>query len=316
MGGTTVLDALFFIFNKTMRLQAVTAKNLHVNFEGCKALVVGGTSGIGEAIATRLAQARFNVVVAGRNIDRGNSVVEKLHSKHPKGAHSFLPLDAQYVSDIHGLSNEFKHLDRLVCTQGISTIQARTETREGLDQKMALHYYSRIALAQEFLPLLRQSTSGPRVLSVFSAGVHSPYHKYKEDPDLKNHYSLSNAANATGFYNDLMLDALSEEPENQNVAFAHTAPGFVSTNWGTEMPWYVRTLFVRPLQFYGKTAHDCAEFMSDFLLQDKTPIPNFALLDQFGEPVEPTTMHTPEAKAFIRNHTLEVLAKIHQGQRV
>ncbi|EQC26262.1 hypothetical protein SDRG_15923 [Saprolegnia diclina VS20] len=272
-----------------MRLQAVAARNAGANFTGCTALVVGATSGIGEAIAHRLAKAHFNVVVAGRNAERGRDVVDALHTSHPSGDHSFLPLDAQCMANIHGLSSQFPRLDRLVCTQGISTIQGRTETSEGLDQKMALHYYSRMALTREFLPLLRQSPRAPRVLSVFSAGVHSPYHKFRDDPDLKTHYSLSNAANACGFYNDLMLDAFAADPANAAVAFAHTAPGFVSTNWGTEMPWFVRTLFIRPLQFYGKTSSDCAEFLSDFLLQEAAPdAPRVSLLNQFGEPTSPT----------------------------
>lgn len=35
-------------------------------------------------------------------------------------------------------------LDILVLTQGIATTQGRTETEEGIDMKMALHYYSRV----------------------------------------------------------------------------------------------------------------------------------------------------------------------------
>ena len=38
-------------------------------------------------------------------------------------------------------------------------------------------------------------------------------------------YSLKNAADAAGFYNDCALDKLSEE--NPGVAFIHAAPGLV-----------------------------------------------------------------------------------------
>ena len=43
---------------------------------------------------------------------------------------------------------------------------------------------------------------------------------------------------AAGFYNDLGLDSFARQPENKNVTFIHAAPGFVNTNWGTELPWY------------------------------------------------------------------------------
>ena len=55
-------------------------------------------------------------------------------------------------------------------------------------------------------------------------------------------YSIPTAANAAGFYNDLGMDALSlkEDSAGSGVVFVHAAPGFVNTNWGTEMPWYIR----------------------------------------------------------------------------
>jgi hypothetical protein len=55
------------------------------------------------------------------------------------------------------------------------------------------------------------------------AGVHSPYHHMRDDPELKENYSLKHAADAAGFYNDLMLDAFARE--NQEVCFLHSAPG-------------------------------------------------------------------------------------------
>lgn len=73
--------------------------------------------------------------------------------------------------------------------------------------QLALHYYSRFAFAQCLAPLLQKS-SDPRVLSVLSAGVHSPYKQYKEDTDLVKNFSIKNAADAAGFYNDLAVSAV------------------------------------------------------------------------------------------------------------
>ena len=43
------------------------------------------------------------------------------------------------------------------------------------------------------------------------------------------------------------MDALSRDPANAGVTFAHAAPGFVATNWGTDLPWAMRAV-VRCLQ--------------------------------------------------------------------
>ena len=59
----------------------------------------------------------------------------------------------------------------LVLTQGMATIQGFTPTPEGLDQKLTLHYFSRIAFIEALLPALRNSGDA-RVLSVLSAGIH------------------------------------------------------------------------------------------------------------------------------------------------
>ena len=70
--------------------------------------------------------------------------------------------------------------------------QGFTPTAEGNDQKLTLHYWSRMALATELLPLLRAAPAGSaRVVSILSGGVHSDYRGYKEDPELRNDYSIS-----------------------------------------------------------------------------------------------------------------------------
>ena len=45
---------------------------------------------------------------------------------------------------------------------------------------------------------------------MLSAGVHSAYQNYEADPELAGgSYSIKNAADSAGFYNDIMVDSLS-----------------------------------------------------------------------------------------------------------
>ena len=46
------------------------------------ALITGGTSGIGHAVANKLAQLGIHVVVVGRNEERGERTVADLNSNH------------------------------------------------------------------------------------------------------------------------------------------------------------------------------------------------------------------------------------------
>ena len=82
-------------------------------------------------------------------------------------------------------------------------------------------------------------------MSIFSAGVHSSYEGYRSDVELsKGGYSMNNAANSAGFYNDILADKLAER--HPTITHLHAAPGNIATRWGTEMPvvirWAVRFL--------------------------------------------------------------------------
>jgi NAD(P)-dependent dehydrogenase (short-subunit alcohol dehydrogenase family) len=296
----------------SMSLSAVRAANAAANFAGRRAVVCGGTSGIGEGIAKRLAQAGFSVTIVGRSPERGAEIVEAMKglggSGHEfKGADLFLLSNAQRFAEEYATSHP--HLDVLVLTQGMATLQGRTETPEGIDQKLALHFYGRMAFVEALLPLLRASPA-PRVLSVLSGGVHAAYGHLEDDPELKTHYSLKNAADAAGFYNDLALDAYARQPENAKVTFAHAAPGFVRTRWGTEMPWIVRGLLsvIKP---FAKSPADCAEFMCAPLLAEVPKREQGVLvLDPEARPAATTTAHTAAARDFMWRHVHEVLARL------
>jgi hypothetical protein len=162
-----------------------------------------------------------------------------------------------------------------------------------------------MALVQLLLPLLRQSAS-PKVLSVLSAGVHSPYASWNTDPELKTSYSLKNAADAAGFYNDLTLDTFASHPENSNVLFIHAAPGVVATSWGTEMPFLVRKL-IRGLQYFATSKEDAAEYLCVPLLKpDGDAGTGLLLRNAKDTPANRTAGHSNEAKKAVWKSTVDV----------
>lgn len=275
---------------------------------GKQALVVGGTAGIGRGIAVHLANKGCNVTIMGRSQERGAQVVEEMQKLTPEGKYSFMKTDAMLLATAEKTAQawaaETKKLDYLALIAGIGSMAGRNETKEGLSDKMAIHYYGRVAYVNTLLPLLRQSEDG-RVLTVLSAGMHSPYTEYKDKPDLKTNFSLSNCANSTGMYNDIAMDSLSRE--NPNVTFTHACPGFVDSNWGTELPWILRGP-VRFLQLFGTSPAKCATVMCKaFTDPDKKT--GFHLLSHTGEAAKPTKLHE-QARESVWEHTCSVLARV------
>jgi NAD(P)-dependent dehydrogenase (short-subunit alcohol dehydrogenase family) len=272
------------------------------------ALVVGGTSGIGRGLAEFLARGGYAVTIAGRNELEGASIVNELHAMSPSASgakHSFQKVDGFDLSSVAELakSQAAKGLDCLVLTQGMATIQGFTPTKDGLDQKLSLHFYSRLVLAQLLAPTLAKSPDGGRVLSVLAAGVHSAYAGYESDPTLEKSYSVKNAADAACLYNDVAMHKLSIA--FPTVSFTHAAPGFVSTNWGTEMPFPIRWA-VRALQVFGVSRATCAQRLGDPWLQLPA---GFHLMGQGGQPVSRTSEHEKVMASGFWDHTQALLKK-------
>ena len=293
-----------------MSLQHVRQTLNGVSLIGKNSVVVGGTSGIGRGVAKQLASMGSSVVIVGR---KEAGVLAELEASKKPGSDarfSFVSCNSFLLKNVDSCVSTLAsdpllpQVDYLVLTQGMATVQQFTPTSEGLDEKLSLHVYSRMAFIRGMLPSLKRSPD-PRVLSVLSGGVHSSYANYKKDVELNlGGYSIKNAADAAGFYNDICLDSLAKE--EPGVAFFHAAPGFVSTNWGTEMPFFVR-MVVRGLQVFGKSKEDAGAFMVHGMLNGGK---NFNILNQFGAPGQKKTPLHDEAMAsgIVNEHINAILA--------
>ena len=101
---------------------------------------MGRIGGIGYAIACQLAAAStsLTVIITGRTEPRSL----------PHANLEFRPLDASLMRSIKLYTDNYKsakeqQFDLLVLTQGITSMAGRTATPEGINRKMALHYYAR-----------------------------------------------------------------------------------------------------------------------------------------------------------------------------
>lgn len=224
-----------------------------------RALVVGGTGGIGYAMACRLAaeSPSSTIIISGRN--------KPAEIPHPNI--EFRPLDASSMHSIKQYTDKYKSasgqdLDLLVLTQGILTMAGRTETPEGIDRKMALHYYGRQLLIRELLPTLKDDAT---VVVVLDGLRGAPPNKLNwDDLDLKKTFSLGNAANHCISMTDAMVQGYAAAQKGQPGVkrhFVHAYPGVVQTSIGDSLPWYLRAPAKGLVGLFGVTADACAEHM-------------------------------------------------------
>jgi NAD(P)-dependent dehydrogenase (short-subunit alcohol dehydrogenase family) len=99
-----------------------------------KALVTGATSGIGRAIALQLAREGADVVVHGRDADRGGKVVEEIRAAGGKAR--FVGADLSTVADVRRLAADVGAVDILVNNAGLAkfgpTAKMEADTFDGL----------------------------------------------------------------------------------------------------------------------------------------------------------------------------------------
>lgn len=90
--------------------------------DGKVALITGATSGMGKACAVLFAEEGANVVVVGRNTERGQKVVEDINREHP-GKAIFFKCDVSDESQVIKLREQYllqyDHLDILLNNAGV-----------------------------------------------------------------------------------------------------------------------------------------------------------------------------------------------------
>ncbi|EGO04070.1 hypothetical protein SERLA73DRAFT_175808 [Serpula lacrymans var. lacrymans S7.3] len=244
------------------------------------AMFVGGTSGIGQAMATafaKLTKGNAHIIICGRN----RAAAESIIASFPKYTtdqgiqplHEFVQCDVTLMKNVHsmtrGLLSRLPKLNFLVLSPGILTLKGRDETDEGIDRKLALHYYARWKITNDLLPLLRKAKDvgeDAKMITVLGAGYGGKV--YLDDLGLKSNYSLANAGNVGCSYNDMMVQEFGiREPD---IAFTHINPGAVRTSIMQASHWPLRQLapilaiLIYPLSL---SPEDCAEYMLHALFE-------------------------------------------------
>ncbi|MFL5802573.1 MAG: SDR family oxidoreductase [Roseiflexaceae bacterium] len=142
---------------------------------GTLAVVTGANSGIGFGVTRRLAAASAEVILAVRNLDKGNQAIKDLLAENPRAKLSVELIDLsslQSVRDFAARLNERgRPLDTLINNAGIMTPPTRNTTSDGFELQFGANYLGHFALTAGLLPLLWQAGSS-RVVTM-SSGMSS-----------------------------------------------------------------------------------------------------------------------------------------------
>jgi NAD(P)-dependent dehydrogenase (short-subunit alcohol dehydrogenase family) len=123
------------------------------------ALVTGATSGLGKAIALRLARDGMRIIVVGRDPARGAAVVEQIETEG--GQATFVAADLSDPAEIERLAVEAGDIDVLVNNAGFS-LWAPTEkvAAEDFDAMFASNVRAPFLLVGKFAPAMAAKGTG------------------------------------------------------------------------------------------------------------------------------------------------------------
>lgn len=140
--------------------------------QAARRFVVTGTGGLGFETALALAGAGGELILAGRNPDKGAEAVRRIKDETPAASLRFERLDLADLGSVASFAERLlargEPIDGLVNNAGIWSLPTLTRTVDGFEAQFGINHLGHFALTARLLPLLRLAPA-PRVISVTSS---------------------------------------------------------------------------------------------------------------------------------------------------
>jgi NAD(P)-dependent dehydrogenase (short-subunit alcohol dehydrogenase family) len=266
-------------------LDAVQGRTLKDAVEGKTVLITGGSSGIGEAAAKKIAEAGGTVALVARTRENLEKVAAEIRAiRGNDGAAHVYPCDLSDMDAIAAMADQVLDdlggVDILINNAGRSirrSLKLSYDRIHDYQRTMQLNYLGAVQLILKFIPGMRERGFG-QIINVSSVGVQTRAPRFGA-------YIASKAAL------DSLCDALQAEVVNDDVRFTtvHMA--------------LVRTPMISPTTMYDKfpalTPDQAAGVITDAIVhrprRASSPFGQFAAV---ADAVNPAVMDRVRNRAF------------------
>lgn len=139
-----------------------------------RSAIVTGTGGLGYETALALARAGGEVIIAGRDRQKGAAAVGSIHRELASADVRFEQVDLAELGSVHALGERLRaqrsSLDLLVNNAGVMTPPRRKATKDGFELQLGTNYLAHFALTRSLMPLLREGNAA-RVVTLSSVAA-------------------------------------------------------------------------------------------------------------------------------------------------
>lgn len=146
----------------------------HMPAQQGRTIVVTGTGGLGFEDALALARAGGDVIIAGRNPQKGSAAVARIKQWVPTATVSFAPVDLADLASVAAFGQRLREsrerIDTLINNAAIMMPPQRQRSVDGFELQFATNYLGHFALTAHLLPLLRRGRDA-RVVTLSSVAA-------------------------------------------------------------------------------------------------------------------------------------------------
>jgi NAD(P)-dependent dehydrogenase (short-subunit alcohol dehydrogenase family) len=195
-------------------------------------LITGASSGIGAALAVRLAGDGHKLILAGRHAGRIDELRKSLknHSLHIPMIADFASVD-QVWKMAERVYEETDTLDVLVNNAG-AAFGKRQLSADGYELTLAVNHLAPFVLGNLLLPILMRSAD-PRMINV-SSNAHYYGKINVDDLQYEKGYFILKAYAQSKLANILFTCSLASKPDLAGLAVNAVHPGVVKTSIGAK----------------------------------------------------------------------------------
>lgn len=200
---------------------------------GKVAIITGATSGLGKEAARVLAGKNAKVVMAVRNVNKGESVVDEIKKEFSSAELYVRSLDLTSLESVKAFSEdiiqEFNRLDILINNAGIMMCPY-SKTKDGFEIQMGTNHLGHFALTGHLMPLLKK-TKDSRIVATSSIAHRTGNIDFSDINWEKRKYNTQNAYGDSKIANLYFAYELKKRLENDENAPKVTAahPGWTRT---------------------------------------------------------------------------------------
>jgi NAD(P)-dependent dehydrogenase (short-subunit alcohol dehydrogenase family) len=221
---------------------------------GRVAIVTGANSGLGYDTAAVLADKGAHVVLAVRNVDKGNEAADRIKAASPNAVVAVQELDLSSLDSVHRAADELRaahpRIDLLINNAGVMYVPTRETTTDGFEMQFGTNHLGHFALTGQLLDNML-SVDGSRVVTISSVG-----HKfwfladiYFDDLQFERGYHRIKAYGQSKLANLMFTYELQRRLKLKGAPTVALAahPGFSDTELMRYLPGFVPDFMWRPV---------------------------------------------------------------------